>query len=126
MGAVIVSALLVSATPANAARLRILQGDVLVNDGAGFARAVDGAEIAPGQQLLSGPQTQSELVYPDGSVVQLPPGVTAIASDMPILTVVELTPSEASLFGPQGVSTTNLVLGVVGAFRRCAQGSVDA
>lgn len=110
-----------NSSSANGPRLRVVQGEVMINDGQGYRQLPSGSEVVQGQQLLTGPNTICELDYADGSVVRLPPGQTVIASDQPILTVVDAPlPNGGALLSNGGnwtasVTTGEAVVDTVGA-----------
>ena len=62
---------------ADAAKVVPVKGEILVNSGAGYQR-IDGAvELKPGDSAIANPSAQATLIYDDGCVVDIVPGMVA-------------------------------------------------
>jgi hypothetical protein len=61
-------------TPAWAATLEVVKGDVSVKQGEGFRRVAGATEVYSGNQVMAGPGGQARIVYSDGCVVKVYPG----------------------------------------------------
>lgn len=73
----IVAVVLLVATMADAAKVVPIKGEILVNTGAGYQR-IDGAvELKPGDSAIANPSAQASLIYDDGCVVDILPGMVA-------------------------------------------------
>jgi hypothetical protein len=70
--------------PADAATVRALQGQVLVNSGQGY-RLVDGSTVLePGATVVANPGAMAQVVYPGGCAVTVQPGsVYVVAAQTP-------------------------------------------
>lgn len=69
--AVLVSQVVVAATVAAPAKLTQVQGDVMVNNGTRFVKAVSGLELKPGAKIVTAKSSNVSLVYQNGCVKQL-------------------------------------------------------
>lgn len=77
-GALVWTVALVSMMPSVfAAKIVPIKGNILVTSGAGYQR-VDGAmELKPGDAAIAAPDAQASLIYDDGCVVDVKPGMVA-------------------------------------------------
>ncbi len=62
---------------AQAAKITPIKGEVLVNSGAGYQRIEGTVELKPGDSAIANPSAQGSLVYADGCVVDVVPGMVA-------------------------------------------------
>lgn len=69
--AVFVSQVVVAATVATPVKLTQVQGDVMVNNGSRFVKAVSGTELKPGAKIVTAKSSNVSLVYQNGCVKQL-------------------------------------------------------
>jgi hypothetical protein len=69
--AVLVSQVVVAATVAAPVKLTQVQGDVMVNNGSRFVKAVSGLELKPGAKIVTAKSSNVSLVYENGCVKQL-------------------------------------------------------
>jgi hypothetical protein len=68
---------------AQAATVRAVQGQVLVNSGQGY-RLVDGStQLEPGGTVVANPGAVAEVVYPGGCKVTVQPGSVYLVSSLP-------------------------------------------
>ena len=77
-GAIATAVSLAATMPsADAAKVVPIEGEILVNSGAGYQR-IDGAvELRPGGSVIANPSAKASLVYADGCVVDVVPGMVA-------------------------------------------------
>jgi hypothetical protein len=68
---VFVSQVVVAATVAAPVKLTQVQGDVMVNNGSRFVKAVSGVELKPGAKVVTAKSSNVSLVYQNGCVKQL-------------------------------------------------------
>ena len=69
------------ATGAVAATVTTEQGEVLVNRGTGFKPAAQPMEVSAGDQVMAKPEGRGNVVYPDGCIVNVVPGVVFTIAD---------------------------------------------
>lgn len=69
--AILVSQGVVAATVAAPVKLTQVQGDVMVNNGTRFVKAVSGAELKPGAKIVTAKSSNVSLIYQNGCVKQL-------------------------------------------------------
>lgn len=60
-----------------AAKIVPIQGEILVNSGAGYQRIVGAVELKPGDAAIALSNGQASLVYDDGCAVDVVPGMVA-------------------------------------------------
>lgn len=77
-GAIVaVISLAATMTSADATKVVPVKGEILVNSGAGYQR-IDGAvELKPGDSAIANPSAKATLIYDDGCVVDIVPGMVA-------------------------------------------------
>jgi hypothetical protein len=76
-GAIVLVSLAAPIVSADAAKVVPVKGEILVNSGAGYQR-IDGAvELKPGDSAIANPSAQASLIYDDGCVVDIVPGMIA-------------------------------------------------
>lgn len=63
--------------PADAARITPVEGEILVNSGAGYQRIDGAAQLKPGDSAIANPNARASLVYDDGCIVDVVPGMVA-------------------------------------------------
>jgi hypothetical protein len=91
---------------AAAATLTVLQGSVMVNRGSGYQPVTGSTEVAPGDQVIAGPDSQAMLAYPDGTSALVEPGdVVSVAEGGAV------PAGEAAVSG--ALDTTTVVIGGV-------------
>lgn len=66
--------ILLGFSPAVAATVTSLQGQTLVNRGAGFQQLAGVTEVPPGSQVVVNPGGLGQVIYPDGCAVAVNPG----------------------------------------------------
>jgi|GEM_PF-1098226 len=71
MSAVLVSQAAVAASVATPVKLAQVQGDVMVNNGSRFVKAVSGLELKPGAKIVTAKSSNVSLVYENGCVKEL-------------------------------------------------------
>ncbi len=62
---------------ADAAKVVPVKGEILVNSGAGYHRIDGPVELKPGDSAIANPSAQATLIYEDGCVVDIVPGMVA-------------------------------------------------
>ena len=72
---------IIVATGAVAATVMTEQGEVLVNRGTGFKPATQPMEVSAGDQVMAKPKGRGNVVYPDGCIVNVVPGVVFTIAD---------------------------------------------
>ena len=65
---------LVFSTSTLAATVTSEQGEVLVNQGAGYKPVTQPTEVAPGDQVIAKPRSSGRVVFSDGCAVKVEPG----------------------------------------------------
>lgn len=73
-GSLVAALCLLSAPPAQAAKVAVQGGELLVNSGAGYRAVIDAAEVKPGGAVLARPRASGSIVYEDGCTVKVEPG----------------------------------------------------
>jgi hypothetical protein len=73
-GAVLAAASSAVALGAQAAEIRPLRGEILVNSGAGYRVIEASVEIEVGSAIFARPQAHARLIYADGCSVEIVPG----------------------------------------------------
>ena len=98
-----VAALLVTAGNTQAATLRAIQGEVMVNHGQGYGTVKGETEVYPGDSVVVGPTGSAEIIYAEGCHVPVAVGAVAVVSaEPPCLTT-------GALNGPLSVSNSTLL-----------------
>lgn len=69
--AVLVSQVVVAAAVVAPVKLAQVQGDVMVNNGSRFVKAVSGTELKPGTKIVTAKSSNVSLVYQNGCVKQV-------------------------------------------------------
>lgn len=69
--AVLVSQVVVAAAVVAPVKLAQVQGDVMVNNGSRFVKAVSGIELKPGTKIVTAKSSNVSLVYQNGCVKQV-------------------------------------------------------
>lgn len=69
--AVLVSQVVIAAPAVAPVKLTQVQGDVMVNNGTRFVKAVPGLEIKPGAKIVTAKSSNASLVYQNGCVKEL-------------------------------------------------------
>jgi hypothetical protein len=104
---------------ASAATVTPEQGEILVNSGSGFKSVKQTLEVSAGDQVMAKPKSAGRVVYSEGCVVRVSPGmVLTIAPKPPCARSAQHIETQASLPppGPQSQSSGSdaaLFLGVV-------------
>lgn len=93
-------ALCASAACANAAILSSVQGPVSINKGSGFAAAGAGAEVSPGDQVMTGANGSATVDYGPGCSQSIGSGQVVVVPAAP-----------ACAAGAAGMNTGTLVVG---------------
>lgn len=79
-----VAAVLAFGTPASAATLIGVSGQVLVNRGKGFELAENGLDLKPGDIVVANPGSTAQVIYPEGCLAPVTPGaIVAIPVNAP-------------------------------------------
>jgi len=77
-GAIVAVALLAATmASSDAAKVVPVKGEILVNSGAGYQRIDGPVELKPGDSAIANPSAQATLIYDDGCVVDIVPGMVA-------------------------------------------------
>ncbi len=72
-----VAALVGFASTVHAATLVAINGQILVNRGAGFEIAQPGLELKPGDIVIANPGATAQIMYPEGCLLPVTPGQIA-------------------------------------------------
>jgi hypothetical protein len=110
---------LVFGTAASAATVTSEQGEILVNSGSGFRAIKQTLEVSAGDQVMAKPKSAGRVVYAEGCVVRVSPGmVLTIAPNPPCTRTAQHIETQASMppsGPPQGQNSGSdaLFLGVV-------------
>lgn len=71
-------------SPAHAAVVQSVEGQVQINRGNGFERITGAVNAQPGDRVMVSPQGSAELVYPDGCVANIRAGsVVSVRTQSP-------------------------------------------
>jgi len=84
------------------------QGEILVNSGSGFKPVKQALEVSPGDQVMARPKSAGRVVYSEGCVVRVSPGmVLTIAAKPPCTRSAQHVETQASMPppGPQAQSS---------------------
>jgi hypothetical protein len=99
-------AAIVCAVPAEAATVKAVQGQVLVNSGQGY-RLVDGSTILePGATVVANPGALAQVVYGGGCVVTVQPGSVYVVAANPPCQSGEPTQTGGLTDNPKGNTAT--------------------
>ena len=103
---VAVGAALVFASPALAATVSPLQGEVWINHGQGYQRVNGQMEARVGDSVMVGPQGLASITYSDGCTVEVKP--------VAVQAVGELSPCTSGSVAQQNTNTDNTGLYLMG------------
>jgi len=74
-------------SPARAAGVEVVEGQVSINRGDGYQPVVDWAPASPGDLVMASPNSSGKITYADGCVVEVTPGaVVAVQEYSPCTT----------------------------------------
>jgi hypothetical protein len=76
-GALVAVVSLAATAASDAAKVVPVKGEILVNSGAGYQRIDGPVELRPGDSAIANPSAQATLIYEDGCVVDIVPGMVA-------------------------------------------------
>jgi hypothetical protein len=96
-------------TPAVAATVTPVSGQVLVNAGTGYQRVTGPTEVGPGGSVVVNPGGGATVVYPDGCTVNVEPGAVVTIGEQSPCATAQQQQEQPGL----GLNTTTLAIGAV-------------